>query len=145
MDHRTQSRPRWPRPLLALLLAASAAGCAKVTSSGYSASGDVTSKGKPLGYGTIEFVPEASGALRAGAEVRDGKYTLPNPPGLAPGRYKVRISSIKGSDPRGQAVPDAHLGNPDAKEQIPKKYNEETTLQAEVKPGESTTFNFELD
>jgi hypothetical protein len=145
MHRRLRRRPAWARLAPAILIAAAAGGCGGMTSSGYSASGDVSWRGKPLGYGTIEFAPESGGAGSVGTEVRDGKYALPNPPGLAPGRYKVRISSIKGSDPRTQRVADGGLASPDAKEQLDKKYNEETTLQAEVTPGGSKTFNFALD
>ena len=41
-------------------------------------------------------------------------------------------------------APDAHLGDPNSKERIPPRYNETTELKAEVTPGGSKTFDFDL-
>jgi hypothetical protein len=122
-----------------------AGGCGSLSSSGYSVSGTVTWKGQPLDQGSIQFIPEGGQekAQMVGSEIKGGHYALPNPPGLAPGTYKVRINSRSGINPAGP--PDANLADPSSKERIAKKYNEETTLKAEVKPGQANTFDFAVD
>lgn len=124
------------------LFALAATGCGSLVSSGYSASGTVTWKGQPLDQGSIQFVPVADQGTMVGTEVRDGRYALPNPPGLAVGSYHVRINSRSGVDP--SAPPDMHLANPGSKERIPTRYNEKTELTAEVNGGGSRTFDFTL-
>ena len=111
-----------------------------LTSSGYSASGTVTWKGRPLEQGTIQFLPDGGQAPMVGGEIKDGQYVLPNPPGLLVGTYRVRINSRSG--PAGPR--DSNLTDPRSKEQIPPEYNEKTTLKAEVIGGGSKTFAFEL-
>jgi hypothetical protein len=131
-----------PFLILTFLLAG---GCGSLTSSGYSVLGTVTWKGQPLDQGSIQFLPEGGQekAQMVGTEIKDGHYALPNPPGLAPGTYKVRINSRSGVNPA--APPDANLADPSSKERIAKKYNEETTLKAEVKPGQTNTFDFTVE
>jgi hypothetical protein len=119
-----------------------AGGCGGMTSSGYSASGTVTWKGRPLDQGSIQFLPEGGPGLMVGAEVRDGRYALPNPPGLAPGTYRVRIHSRSGVNPTG--IPDVHLADPNSRERIPPEYNENTTLKAELTADGPKTFDFTL-
>ena len=55
----------------------------------------------------------------------------------------MRINSRSGVNP--SAAPDANLSDPSSKERIAKKYNEETILKNEVKPGQSNTFDFTVD
>ena len=130
-------------PLLLTLTALLAGGCGgSLTSSGYSASGTVTWKGQPLDQGSIQFLPASGQGPMVGAEIRDGRYTLPNPPGLATGTYQVRINSRSGVNPTGP--PDTHLGDPKSKERIPAEYNEKTTLKAEGTGSGSKTFDFTL-
>jgi hypothetical protein len=131
-----------PLPILVLL----AAGCGgSLTSSGYSISGGVTWKGQPLDRGSIQFLPAAGAGGMVGVEIRDGRYALPNPPGLVPGTYRVRINSRAGDGAAPGGPPDAHLADPESKERIPPEYNERTTLRAEVAPGGTKTFDFDLD
>src|SRR4051812_15786133 len=99
-----------------LVLALMTTGCGSLGSSGYSVSGRVDWKGRPLEQGEIVFIPETAGALAVGASIREGRYELPNPPGLAPGRYRVKINSESGVDTRPGAPPDTHLANPASKE-----------------------------
>jgi len=118
--------------------------------SGESVSGTVTWQGKSLALGTISFVP-AAGEDLSGSKVTitNGRYEFPNPPGLAPGSYKVRIharSNSKKNAPVSEApkgVPDFNPVDPLLQEQIPEKYNDETTLTAEVVKG-SNTKDFDL-
>jgi hypothetical protein len=109
-------------------------------------SGRVTWKGQPLDQGTIEFAPtEGQEAQPAVLLIKDGRYELPRPPGLALGSYQVRISSRQGKAPRRTDIPDADLADPTVKERIPPRYNLKTELKAEVKKGGGNTFDFKLD
>lgn len=128
---------------LIVLLASCCGGCGRLVSSGYSVSGNVTWNGKPLDQGTIQFLPASGQGAMVGAEIQDGKYALPNPPGLVAGTYRVRINSLSGAGAGPADIPDAHLGDPNVKERIPAQYNEKTTLEAEVGSGGST-FDFNL-
>ncbi len=109
-----------------------------------SASGRVTLDDKPLGDGTIEFMPEGGKGLAVGALIQEGMYRLPNPPGLAPGRYRVSISARGGSAVRAGTQPDLDLGRPGVKDPIPARYNEQTTLHADVTAQGSNDFPFDL-
>jgi len=109
-----------------------------------SVSGSVTLDAKPLASGTVQFMPEEGKGLAVGALIQDGAYRLPNPPGLAPGRYRVSISAQGGSAARSETAPDMDLGRPGVKDPIPVRYNQETTLRAEVTSGGSNTFPFDL-
>lgn len=134
---------RLPYALLATALASVfAAGCGGTT--GKAASGTVTWDGTPLDQGMIEFVPTQAGALPAGAVIRDGHYSLPGSSGLAPGTYQVRIHSRPGFDAGPGNAPEIGLGDPNATERLPERYNDATTLSAEVTSGGSNTFDFEL-
>ena len=122
--------------LLAVLLA----GCGR--SDGRQAvSGTVTFKGQPVD-GLIEFVPAGGEATQAGTTIEKGKYSIPREKGLVPGTYKVMIFS-----PDNKEVTPDPGGNPffaKARERIPAKYNEQTTLTREVKPG-SNPLDFTLN
>jgi|SRR5262245_11506916 len=109
-------------------------------------SGTVIFQGQPLDQGRIHFVPETKGPTESGATIENGKFQIPRDSGLVPGRYKVSVFSY---DQKGAKVPSEEIpgdpGNTQFKERIPKKYNAQTTLTAEVKKGESNTFEFKLD
>jgi hypothetical protein len=121
------------------------AGCGgSLTSSGYNVSGAVTWKNQPLDQGTIQFLPEAGPGEMVGTEINNGQYRLPNPPGLVPGTYRVRINSLSGAGQGAGSAPDTHLSDPHTRERIPPDYNAETTLKAELTAGGTTTFDFNL-
>jgi hypothetical protein len=142
-NHAVSPGPGRAWPLLLTLTTLLAGGCGgSLTSSGYSASGTVTWKGQPLDQGSIQFLPEGGSGEMVGTEIRDGHYTLPNPPGLAPGTYQVRINSRSGVNPA--SAPDTHLGDPKSKERLRPEYNAKSELKAEVTGGGSKTFDFTL-
>jgi hypothetical protein len=104
-------------------------------------SGTVTIKGKPID-GTISFVPASNETTQEGSTIENGKYSIPREKGLIPGTYKVKIYS-----PDNKEVTPDPGGNPffaKAKERIPAKYNESTTLTREVKRG-GNAIDFNLD
>jgi hypothetical protein len=136
---------RFPgRVLLVALSLGPLCGCGRLTSPGYSVSGEVQWKGQPLDQGSIQFVPEDSHGTMVGSGISNGHYTLPNPPGLPAGKYRVRINSLSGASTSPGSIPDMHLGNPESTERIPADYNEKTTLEVEVTSGGSRTFDFDL-
>ncbi len=99
-------------------------------------SGEVLLDGQPLDEGMIHFEPsvELKVRLDSGATISKGRYQLAAEHGLPPGKYIVSISSrtketrtadeiMKGAEPTT------------VKERIAAKYNSESSLVAEVKPG----------
>ena len=75
------------------------------------------------------------------ATIIDGKYAFPENQGLEAGKYLVSVNWLK---PTGKKVRDE---DGDVREQvrdlIPAKYNEDTSLRAEVSK-DSTKFDFDL-
>src|SRR5687768_3847834 len=117
--------------LLATLSGMLFCGCAAKEPSQFPVSGTVTLKGQPLDQGTIQFDPTApEQGTFSGVGIQAGKYSIPAENGLAPGTYRVRISSAEPGPVVEQAAPGE--SGPPAKDRIPTKYNVETTLQAEV-------------
>jgi hypothetical protein len=105
-------------------------------------SGTITFRGEALETGHITFLTAAG--PEGGALIRDGKFKLPAEQGLAPGKYKVSISSPKGMGERTPEQIAAGASVP-AKEQIPAKYNRDTTLSVEVTLGGPNEFDLKLD
>lgn len=101
-------------------------------------SGVVTMDGAPLEGALVSFAPEEGRGSQAITD-SEGKYQLSyigDTMGAKVGSHKVRITTYieDDSDPEAQKT----------KETIPKKYNKETTLTADVKEG-SNTFDFKLE
>jgi len=112
-------------------------------------SGSVKFDGVALDQGLIQFEPPAGSTahVNASAVITNGKYELPVAGGLAPGSYKVSISSHAAAAPLSndpvKAMEDA--SKPPPPERIPAKYNAATELQIEVKQQETPNkFDFDL-
>jgi len=105
-------------------------------------SGTVKFKGQLLDQGRIEFHPPDGKGTQSGDVIQNGRYAIPREKGLLPATYEVRIFSYDEKGPKIEAIP----GEPGLgfKERIGKKYNTESSLKAEVKPG-NTTFDFSVD
>jgi hypothetical protein len=109
----------------------------------------VTLQGKPLDLGTIGFYPTA-GPTRGvpftpgGALIKNGKYVVPRDPGLAPGKYKVVISSGDGKTPAASDEPPGPSGNFTSKDRIPGEYNIDTKLEVEVTKEGPNQFDFKI-
>lgn len=124
--------------LLALLAAATAAGCGgengpTATLQQAIVAGEVTLDGKPLRSGSVTFVPVGRGAQSQEPGVAriesDGGYWIGNanltePAGLPPGRYKVTILSM---EPRPDG-PDGVV----ARLRTPRRYADLATTPFEV-------------
>lgn len=132
--------------LLAGVAFALLAGCGVDPKGRQAVTGTVHFKGQPLDQGRIHFAPVSPGPSEAGATIENGAYSIPQQVGLVPGSYKVFIASYDrtGAKVQSEEIP----GEPSArqfKERIPAKYNNKTTLTAEVKGGEKNVFDFKLD
>jgi hypothetical protein len=109
------------------------AGCSSGTDT-HPVSGVVLWEGAPLPHGHVLFEPAEGGAAEP-AEVREGRFTLRATPGLK--RVQVRAT-------REEGAVDPVMGARPRKQFIPARYNDQTTLEAEVKPGEGNSFEFKL-
>jgi hypothetical protein len=105
--------------------------------------GKVSYAGASVDVGGIAFIPtgEGGGPQSVTGRINGGKYMLDSHGGPLPGKYRVEITWRKktgnkepgeGGHPRIEFVPG-----------IPAKYNTESELVVEVKPGHNT-FDFIL-
>ena len=110
-------------------------------------SGSVRVDGQPLESGSISFLPAAgTGGPTAGAEIRQGTYSVPAESGPAPGKYDVRIKATRKT---GRRIKDGFSHPPDdmvdeIEQFLPAKYNTQSELTAELKPGTNKGVDFEL-
>ncbi len=141
----------YKRGLMGTLLAVAmlgmlfALGCGGGDASGRQAiSGTVTFQGKPLDQGTIQIISLDPGKQAiSGGMIKAGKFSIPADKGLAPGKYRVRISSPEEGSGGAPAVPGDPA--PEAKERIPPEYSgPESKLEIEVTKGGKNEFNLEI-
>jgi len=107
--------------------------------------GTITMDGSPLADVSVTFSPD-SGRPATGKTDVAGNYELiyiRNTPGCKLGHNKVMISNSTEEDEMEQEGDDAVQTAPSDENEIPAKYNDKTTLEADVQPGENT-FNFDL-
>jgi hypothetical protein len=141
-----------PRRLAALALCAACVwvvGCGNSGPKRYGVSGAVTYKGQPIKSGLISFIPEGSEASAGGASIIDGKYEIPDKPGLPAGKYEVSVNvpTAGGKNKKSGVAEDEAPGSggeKETRETLPVKYNENTELRAEVKDDDNNEFNFNL-
>jgi hypothetical protein len=110
-------------------------------------SGTVTLDGQPLAAGYLIFEPKAGQPTQSGGMIKDGKFDVAEEAGAAPGLYSVAIFSGADPPPNNYApgTPEYEAASMRTRgEQVPTKYNANTTLTAEVKPGEENVFMFDL-
>jgi hypothetical protein len=108
-------------------------------------SGRVTLNDKPLAKAAVVFQPIADGNINPGPGSggftdADGRYTLTltgtKTRGAVLGKHKVRISLV----PQDDSADD----KPKPLKQLPLRYNRETTLVFEVRPGGTDSADFKL-
>lgn len=92
--------------------------------------GNVTFEGQPVTDGQVVFTSDAA---TIGGEIKEGKFTLQAPPG----KYQVKITATREEGVAADGLPNFVM-------YIPKKYNEQTTLEKEVTAGGANEFSFEL-
>ena len=124
------------------------AGCETQDTGGRLAiSGNVTFQGSPLDQGTIEFTSTGEGATAfTGAMIKGGSYEVPAEQGLAPGTYRVKISSVveDSSTPVPEMPGMPEDGAPAAQERIPAEYNTESTKEVTVTADGANKFDFDI-
>lgn len=102
--------------------------------------GKVTLDGVAIEQGSITFKPTGgTQGPTAGGPISQGRYQLSVADGPVVGRNRVEITAPAKS---GRKVP-APMGNPgettdEIIEKVPARYNSQSTLECEVKPGNNT-------
>jgi hypothetical protein len=123
--------------LVAALLAAG--GCAAPDDKNGAVSGTVRLDGEPIKEGSIAFAPKDGKGQTSGGPIKDGQYTVNK---VSVGVMKVRISApvVKGQKKvEGPGGPNRAV----MEEKVPPRYNDQTELEFEVKPG-TNEHNFDL-
>jgi hypothetical protein len=139
--------PQWSRLMVTTTVALAVAGCAGGQSDGLPrepVSGNVTLDGAPMPTGSITFVPIGFEGPPVGAEIKDGAYSIPRQDGPIPGPHTVGVYASK---PTGRKYPDPDdptVMIDEMFEIIPPKYNLKSELKAEIKKGESNSFDYTL-
>ncbi len=111
-------------------------------------SGTVKLDGTPVASGSISFQPNTPDVItQGGAIIQGGAYAIDVKEGLVPGVYKVAIYAGEGvlEKQSGGSRSDAPIISEAApKELIPAKYNNKSTLTAEVEADGENVFHFDL-
>ncbi len=119
-------------------------------------SGAVTSDGKPVPTGVVQFSPEnpdpSVSVVGGTADIIDGHYEIPaQPNGLMPGKYKVKVVSTIMTDKDGNRIDpfDVKDGKVDPQSTItidlvPPKYGTKSELTLEVGNTKSTTYDIHM-
>ena len=95
----------------------------------------------------IAFDPAPGGAqtVTTGGVIVDGAYSISGEDGPTAGKYRVSIRSAGEESAVAKAAPGKPPSPKTAKgDPIPKKYNAESTLTADVGASRSTEANYEL-
>ena len=131
-------------------LAVSLDGCGRDGSLKYeqaAASGVVTYKGEPVEEGLIRFIPDAvnDDGLTPGkpafSKITKGIYEVPADRGATVGKNRIEISSFRKT---GRVIEEEGTKSEEKVQFLPAQYNTNSTLSAEVKPGENT-LDFDLE
>jgi len=93
--------------------------------------GNVTFNGAPVAEGGISFAPAEGQGVGMGGTIKDGQYEVVSRPGVQPGPMVVKIVALRPD-------PQAGGGKPTLVQYIPARYNEESTLTADISKGENT-------
>jgi hypothetical protein len=114
-----------------LLAACACIGCAKPTTG--VVTGAVTVDGQPAKSGSIAFFPTDGKGASAGAEIVDGRYTAKAPFGTS--KVEIRVPKVVGQKKLYDTA-DSPV-KPLMDESLPARYNDQTELTVDVKPGET--------
>jgi hypothetical protein len=118
--------------LIACLLFMSA--CSSRTSA--TVHGKVTLDGAPLDEAMISFVPTAGGQRQsAWTTIKSGEYTIAEKDGIGIGSFRVEIRALR---PTGEKPNPNEPTMVPSREIIPSRYNSNSELRAEIKPGANT-------
>src|SRR5262249_50222046 len=137
-------RRRSTRIVLALTFGLTVVGCSRSKDDlpREPVAGTVTLDGQPLAEAVIQFSPtgDASKTPRSGAnwEIKDGQSPTPREEGLAPAPYRVSISHAELKDVKAKGKVNTAIPSRTktyGPEQILARYNAQSELKAEIKPG----------
>ncbi len=95
--------------------------------------GTVSVNGQPAEKGSISFIPADGKAQTTGGEIKEGKYSVKVPPGMA--KVQIRIPVVDGKK-KLYNTPDSPVQDT-LKEVLPEKYNNKTELLFDVQPGKN--------
>jgi hypothetical protein len=118
--------------LITLLLAtAGFLGCSSGSQVGVE--GKVTYAGEPLHFASITFLPTDEKGIKAGGLIANGAYKVEPKYGPRPGPHRVEIRWQK---PTGKKYKNEFGEELDVRrEGLPEKYHTNSTLTADIKPG----------
>lgn len=107
--------------------------------------GTVRLDGQPVEKGSIVFQPTGGNSgPTSGATIQDGTYHVPAKKGPAVGANRIEIRAQRKTGRKVPARPPMTGEEDEIVEAIPARYNEESTLVEEIKPGENV-IDFDLD
>lgn len=126
-----------------LVLAAGAVSGCGTAGNRVSVGGKVTVDGHPVESGTISFMPvTGTPGPSAGGPIRAGVYAISANAGPSPGKHRVEIKAMRKT---GKSVTDDFGNTKDQIEQfVPARYNSQSELTVELKPGGNRDVNFDL-
>ncbi|QDU76789.1 hypothetical protein Pan97_38460 [Bremerella volcania] len=107
--------------------------------------GTITLDGKPLPGASVVFQPQQStpGQTARGRTDDSGKYTLRvrGQESVVPGEYRVEVKVVNEIvNNQGMVVGEKE----DPKLKIDRRFNDQTTLTANVQPGQENDFSFDV-
>ncbi len=134
------------RTLVWIAITCLAAGCAGRPYDGavrLPVKGKVTLDGEPVDGGVISFIPQSDSQRPTGNPVINGEFTVPEAQGANEGSYRVEILWNKPTGKQYLDKDDTGQMINEVKQIIPKKYNRESELIAEISK-DKTEFQFDL-
>jgi hypothetical protein len=102
--------------------------------------GKATLDGAPIAAGSITFCPtrDTKGPTTGGS-IEDGQYAIPAAKGPIVGRNRVEIHATRKTGRKVQApMSERGVLTDEIVEAVPARYNSNSTLEHEIKPGDNT-------
>ena len=145
MFYMTHSRSTQRIAALVAVLIATILGCNADNTNRGAISGHVTLDGRPVEKGSILFTPiEGTRGVVTGGQIKDGLYRLAAAKGPVVGQNRVEIRAVRMT---GKRIPKGLGGTgemvDEQVEAVAPRFNLQSTLKFEVKPGENTS-DFEV-
>jgi hypothetical protein len=106
--------------------------------------GTVSIDGKMIPYGNIEFVPAENQPTTVTLEIKDGKFTVDQKGGIAPGKYTVRVQGFDAPPPPPGDAPGVSPTGPMPKTIVPEKFGAMSKEQVTIKAGDKNELTIEL-
>lgn len=140
-------------PVGAALCLVAMVGCSDPYAGRMEVSGSASLKGKPLPDGAIvTFIPQEDQGTEGQALFNGGKFTIPRPNGLKPGKYLVRLTAGDGKTAVNAANPDEPPGpggnkgstNIISKELIPDDWGSKSKQYVTVASDKPNVFTFDI-